>query len=317
MKKICQENNIPTARYMVCKNFNHIKKFLKTVSYPIVVKADGLAAGKGVLICKTKNEVLNFSRKIFGGKFQSSTKLVLEEYLNGEELSYFVVVDKNSHKFVGSAQDHKKIGEGETGLNTGGMGAYSPAPILNEILKEKIERKIIIPTLKALKKKGFPYKGFLYAGLMICKGNPYLIEYNVRMGDPECQVILPRIKTDLINIINASIEDRLKSLKISWSKKKCMTIVLCSKGYPLKYKKNVLIPNLLKLKHDKSFKIYHAGTKILNDEVYAIGGRVLNINNIGKNFRLIRNKILSLIHKINWKKGYYRKDIGWRIIRKK
>ena len=317
MKKICQENNIPTARYMVCKNFNHIKKFLKTVSYPIVVKADGLAAGKGVLICKTKNEVLNFSRKIFGGKFQSSTKLVLEEYLKGEELSYFVVVDKNSHKFVGSAQDHKKIGEGETGLNTGGMGAYSPAPILNEILKEKIERKIIIPTLKALKKKGSPYKGFLYAGLMICKGNPYLIEYNVRMGDPECQVILPRIKNDLINIINASIEDRLKSLKISWSKKKCMTIVLCSKGYPLKYKKNVLIPNLLKLKHDKSFKIYHAGTKILNDEVYAIGGRVLNINNIGKNFRLIRNKILSLIHKINWKKGYYRKDIGWRIIRKK
>ena len=137
------------------------------------------------------------------------------------------------------------------------------------------------------------------------------------MGDPECQVILPRIKTDLIDIVNASIENKLKSLKISWSKKKCMTIVLCSKGYPLKYKKNVLIPNLLKLKHDKSFKIYHAGTKILNNEVYAIGGRVLNINNIGKNFGLIRNKILSLIHKINWKKGYYRRDIGWRIIKKK
>ncbi len=317
MKKICQENNIPTARYMVCKNFNNINKFLKTVSYPVVVKADGLAAGKGVLICKTKNEVLNFSKKVFGGKFQSSTKLVLEEYLNGEELSYFVVVDNNSYKFIGSAQDHKKIGEGETGLNTGGMGAYSPAPILNDKLKEKIDKKIITPTLNALKKKGFPYKGFLYAGLMICKSKPYLIEYNVRMGDPECQVILPRVKNDLIDIVNASIENRLKSLKISWSKKKCMTVVLCSKGYPHKYKKNVLIPNLLKLKHDKSFKIYHAGTKILNNEVYAIGGRVLNINNIGKNFRLIRNKILSLIRKIDWKKGYYRKDIGWRIIKKK
>ena len=316
MKKLCYQNKIPTAGYKVCKSLKDVKKFFKLYSFPIVVKADGLAAGKGVEICKNKKQVERFAKLIFTGKFSNSKKLILEEFLKGEEVSYFVIVDKNNFSFIGSAQDHKRVGINETGPNTGGMGAYSPAPIINNELKNKIEKEIITPTLNALKKKKEYYTGFLYAGLMIKNNQPYLIEYNVRMGDPECQVILPRIKTDFLKIIDFAVNNKLNKLKISWKKEKCMTIVICANGYPRNYKKNILIKNLDKIKPNKNSKIYHAGTIIKNNRLFSNGGRVLNINHLGKNYKSIRKKIIQIIKKINFKNSFFRPDIGWRVIDK-
>ena len=314
MKSLCKRKKIPTANFKICKNMKEVTNFLKKSAVPVVVKADGLAAGKGVMICHSKKNVIKCCDEIFKGKFKSSKKLVLEEFLIGEEASYFLVVDKKNFTFIGSAQDHKKVKEKERGPNTGGMGAYSPAPIINKSIEKKIINRIIIPTLEDLKKRGKPFTGFLYAGLMIRKGEPYLIEYNIRMGDPECQVIMPRLKTKLIDIIEKALENKLNKIKIKWNKKKSMTIVLCSKGYPKIYKKNVIIPNFSKLKLDKDSLIYHAGTKYLNNNIVSNGGRVLNVTCLGKSFLSIRKKILKIIKKINWKKGFYRRDIGWRVI---
>ena len=316
MKQICKQNKIPTADFKICRNQLDVLHFIKRNKFPIVVKADGLAAGKGVTICKTKNQVLNISKEIFDGKFKSSNKVVLEEFLEGEEASYFLIVDKKNYKFFGTAQDHKRVGENDKGPNTGGMGAYSPAPIINSTLEKKIIKKIVEPTLQALKKKKSPYKGFLYVGLMIVNNEPYLIEYNIRMGDPECQVILPRLETDFLKIIDKAVNDNLKKLKIKWKRQKCMTIVLCSKGYPGKYEKNKLIQNIKKIKLNKNEFIFHAGTKSKNGKVYSNGGRVLNISSMGNNFKKIRENILNIIKKISWKFGFFRKDIGWKVIKK-
>jgi len=316
MKKICEKNNIPTAKFKICSTKKHVNNFLQTCRYPVVVKADGLASGKGVTICKTKKKVLDISFEILSGKFKSSRKLILEEFLEGEEASYFLVVDNNSFKFFGTAQDHKRVKENDKGLNTGGMGAYSPAPIINNLIEKKIINKIVKPTLLELKKRKKPYSGFLYVGLMIKNNEPYLIEYNIRMGDPECQVILPRLKTDLMKIIINTIENKLKTTKIKWGKNKSMTVVLCSKGYPGNYIKNKKIKNYNKLKLAKNDYIYHAGTKFENGKLLSDGGRVLNITSTGKNFFKIRSKIHQLIKKLNWTNGFYRKDIGWRVIKK-
>jgi phosphoribosylamine---glycine ligase len=316
MKDLCLQNKIPTAKFKICTKKSQVIIFLKRSKLPIVVKADGLAAGKGVVICKTKKAVINISNEIFKGKFKSSKKLVLEEFLEGEEASYFLIVDNHSYKFFGTAQDHKRVRENDKGPNTGGMGAYSPAPIINKTLEKKIIDKIVEPTLLALKKKKNPYNGFLYVGLMIKNNEPYLIEYNIRMGDPECQVILPRLKTDLVKIIVNSVANKLKKIKIKWKKEKSMTVVLCSKGYPGSYKKNKIIRNINKLKLLKNEFIYHAGTKIENGRLLSNGGRVLNITATGKSFLKIRHKIIKLIKKLNWKAGFYRKDIGWKVINK-
>ncbi|MDB9760513.1 phosphoribosylamine--glycine ligase [Pelagibacteraceae bacterium] len=316
MKSICRKYNIPTANFKICKNKKDIKKFLDNNKMPTVVKADGLAAGKGVAICHSRKEVEKFSQEIFLGKFKNSKKLILEEFLEGEEVSYFLIVDKKNYSFIGSAQDHKRVGENETGPNTGGMGAYSPAPIINKILEKKIINKIVHPTLKALRKKNNAYTGFLYVGLMIKNNEPYLIEYNVRMGDPECQVIMPRIKTDLVKILNAALDNKLNKIKIKWNKNKCMTTVLCSKGYPNKYIINKVI-DLKKIKLKKKSFILHAGTKFKNNSLVSSGGRVLNIVVLGNTFLEIRNKIFKIIKKINWKHGFFRKDIGWRVIKSK
>tara|TARA_B100000242_G_C43012066_1_gene470531 strand:+ start:52 stop:1326 length:1275 start_codon:yes stop_codon:yes gene_type:complete len=315
MKKFCQVNNIPTAKYRVCTNKNHVLNFLKKHNLPLVVKADGLAAGKGVTICFSKNKILRISNEIFKGKFKSSKKLVLEEFLDGEEASYFIISDKNNFKFFGSAQDHKKAGEKEKGPNTGGMGAYSPAVIINKKLEKKIIERIIQPTLKALKKFKKPYKGFLYVGLMIKDNNPYLIEFNVRMGDPECQVIIPRLKSDLVKIFYNSVCNKLKQTKIKWLSKKSLTIVLCAKGYPGDYQKTQ-IKSLEKIKQNRNKFIFHAGTKLINGKLISNGGRVLNFTGIGNNFLSIRNKMIILIKKLNWKNGFFRKDIGWRVIKR-
>ena len=314
MKSICKKNKIPTAQFKICKNKKDVSNFLRNSNFPLVVKADGLAAGKGVTICKNKKQILNVSNEIFKGKFKTSKKLVLEEFLEGEEASYFLIVDKKNFKFFGSAQDHKRVKEKDRGPNTGGMGAYSPAPIINKKLEEKIIRKIVKPTLLALKKKKKPYTGFLYVGLMIKNNEPYLIEYNVRMGDPECQVIIPRLNTDIVKIFNNALINKLHRINIKWKKLKCMTIVLCSKGYPGKYKKNKRIKYLNNLDYNKTSFIFHAGTKFIGNELVSNGGRVLNVTSAGKNFKTIRKNILKNIKKINWKEGFFRRDIGWRVI---
>ena len=314
MKVLCKKNNIPTAKFKICKNIKDVNNFLKKGNLPLVVKADGLAAGKGVTICKSTKQILKVSNQIFKGKFKSSNKLIVEEFLEGEELSYFLIVDKKNYKFFGSAQDHKRVGEGDKGPNTGGMGAYSPAPILSKILEKKIINKIVKPTIKSLIERKKPYTGFLYIGLMIKENEPYLIEYNVRMGDPECQVILPRLDGDLLKIIMKSLDNKLNKVKVKWKKIKCMTIVLCSKGYPGKYKKNKSIHNLEKIKNKKDFFIFHAGTKLIDNRIISIGGRVLNISSTGYSFKIIRSKIIKIIKKINWKNGFFRRDIGSKVI---
>ncbi|MDA9180731.1 phosphoribosylamine--glycine ligase [Pelagibacteraceae bacterium] len=316
MKKLCAQNRIPTAKFKICNKRSQVINFLNRSKLPIVVKADGLASGKGVTICATKKAVINISNEIFKGKFKSSKILVLEEFLEGEEASYFLIVDNHNYKFFGTAQDHKRVRENDEGPNTGGMGAYSPAPIVNKTLEKKIINKIVKPTLLALKRNKNPYNGFLYVGLMIKDNEPYLIEYNIRMGDPECQVILPRLKTDLVKIIINSVANKLKKTKIEWKKNKSMTIVLCSKGYPGNYRKNIIIANLNNLKLSKNEFIYHAGTKLMNGKFFSSGGRVLNITATGKSFLKIRHKIIKIIKKLNWKAGFYRKDVGWKVTNK-
>ncbi len=219
--------------------------------------------------------------------------------------------------FFGSAQDHKKVGEGDNGPNTGGMGAYSPSKILTSNLEEKIKKRIIEPTLSAIKDMGHSYKGFLYAGLMVDKNqNPYLIEYNIRMGDPECQVLMMKLKTDLLEIIDHALKDKLNDIKIEWSKEECITIVMCAKGYPNKYIKDSEIKNLEKITSNKHNQIFHAGTYEKNNRVLSNGGRVLNITCLSNNLKNARDESLKLIKKINWKDGFWRTDIGWKAIEK-
>ena len=315
MKNLCRKHNIPTANFGIFDNCDDASEFIKKNGAPIVVKADGLAAGKGVSICTSVEEALKNTKEILDGKFKSSKRVVLEEFIKGEEISYFAIVDKNSYHFFGSAQDHKRVGENDTGPNTGGMGAYSPSALLTKELENKIKQKIIQPTLKAMKDLGHPYRGFLYAGLMINKDEPYLIEYNIRMGDPECQVIMMRLKTDLLEIIDSIINNKLNNIKIKWSKKNSITIVLCAKGYPLNYLKNSEIKNLSKIKLDDSNQIFHAGTYSKNNKIYSNGGRVLNITSCSESLVKARNNSLSNINKINWKDGFFRKDIGWKAIK--
>ena len=315
MKNLCKENNIPTANFGVFDNLDKATNFIKKNKTPIVVKADGLAAGKGVSICFSKQEALNCTKEILNGKFKSSNRVVLEEFLKGEELSYFVVVDKNSYSFFGSAQDHKRVGEGDTGPNTGGMGAYSPSPLLTKKLENKIKKKIIDPTLLALKKLGHPFTGFLYAGLMIRKNEPYLIEYNIRMGDPECQVLMMRLKTDLLKIIDSATKNKISSLKIEWKDKSCITIVLCAKGYPYDYIKDSQIKNLSKISTDQNNQIFHAGTYQKNNKIFSNGGRVLNITSLGENISIAKKRSLDNLKKINWTDGFFRRDIAWRVLK--
>ena len=314
-KKICAKYKIPTAKFGIFENINKAKLFLNNTKFPMVVKADGLAAGKGVYICEDKENAENAIDEIFNGKFGEAKNVLLEEFLVGEEMSYFVVSDGKNIKKFETAQDHKRVGEGDIGKNTGGMGAYSPSRLINEDLDKKILDKIIHPTLNALKDMNCEYKGFLYAGLIIIKDEPYLIEYNVRMGDPECQTILPKLKTDLLEIILGCINRKLSEIKIEWHNKNSLCIVLCSKGYPDKYEKNIPINNLDNIILDPDQMVFHAGTKSENNYILSSGGRVLNFVCLANSFREARNKNIQMINKINWTNGFYRKDIGYKVIK--
>ena len=315
-KKICEKYEIPTAQFGVFDSIEAANKYLEKANKPIVIKADGLAAGKGVYICEDTESAKNAVVEIFNGKFGKAEQVLVEEFLQGEEMSYFVISDGKTFKKFNTAQDHKRVGEGDNGKNTGGMGAYCPSGLINEELDAKIVEKIIKPTFKAINDMGAVYKGFLYVGLMIKNNNPYLVEYNVRMGDPECQTILPLLKSDLLELILSCCDENLENSIVEWEDKKSICVVLCSKGYPDKYKENVEISNLDKIINDKNIFVYHAGTQLINNKVYSTGGRVLNFVSISDNLKVSREIVIKEIENLNWKNGFYRKDIGFRIIDK-
>ena len=315
-KILCQKQNIPTAKFGIFKNRSDAIDFLKNLNYPTVIKADNLASGKGVYICYTKNEAQLAINEIFDGKFGKTDNLLIEEFLYGEEMSFFTVHDGKSFKTIGTAQDHKRVLEGDKGKNTGGMGAYSPSRLINPELEHKIINKIIKPTLSGLSENKIIYKGFLYTGLMIVENEPYLIEYNVRMGDPECQTIIPKIKTDLIDIFLSCCNQSLDNLNIEWEDKKSICVVLCSNGYPENFKKNVEIKNLDKMILGKNDFLFHAGTLTKKNKVYAVGGRVLNFVSITNDFKQARENIKNHLKKLNWSEGFYREDIGHKVIKK-
>ena len=313
-KKLCKKYNIPTSKFNIFENKDSAKKFLTNSIFPLVIKADGLAAGKGVYICNTNSEALAAINEIFNGRFGKANCILIEEFLRGEEMSYFIITDGKTFKPFQTAQDHKRVGEGDVGKNTGGMGAYSPSRLINSELQNKIDEKIIKPTLKGLNDLNCNYIGFLYVGLMIIDNEPFLIEFNVRMGDPECQTILPLLNSDLGKIIDACCVKKLSSIEINWLNKKSLCIVLCSNGYPDKYNKDIKIENLDKIKWDESSLIFHAGTKLVNKDIFATGGRVLNIVNVSNKFSESKKQALNILKNINWTKGFYRKDIGYKVI---
>ena len=315
-KKICEKYNIPSAKFGVFHNIDDANNFLKKSSHPIVIKADNLASGKGVYICDSVEESSKAVKEVFEGKFGKTNKVLIEEFLKGEEMSFFIISDGISIQNFGTAQDHKRVLEGDKGKNTGGMGAYSPSRLIGEQLEKKILNKIINPTLRALKDLGAEYRGFLYAGLMIIDNEPYLIEYNVRMGDPECQTILPKLNTDLFEIFLACCNQNLREIKINWNNKKSLCVVLCSKGYPEKYEKNVEIKNLNKIELNSQDFLFHAGTIEKGGKFFSVGGRVLNFISLSDEFLKARENINKYLRKLNWTGGFYRKDIGYKVINK-
>ena len=315
-KDMCKKYNIPTATYETFSNAKDALGYIDNHSIPLVIKVDGLAAGKGVIIAETRDHAINSVNEIFSGKFgNAGDEIVIEEFLDGEEASYFIISDGESFIPLTSAQDHKRIGDGDIGLNTGGMGAYSPAPIMNKELEEKTINKIIKPTIKAMNDYGSPYIGILYAGLMIKDNEPKLIEYNVRFGDPECQVIIPRLENDLVELLVNVKEKNLDNYTLKWKENFAITVVLAAKGYPESYETGDEIKGLDAIDNIDDVEIFHAGTKTKNNKIVTSGGRVLNINGYGKNLVDAKEKAYSLVKKINWSGCYYRKDIGWRALK--
>ena len=317
MKKICKDFDIPSAKYKEITNINDAEKFIEEFNLPIVVKSDGLAAGKGVTICDSKEKAIKDIKDILNGKFKLSKKAIIEEFLQGEEASYFIITDGENYIPIGTAQDHKRIGENNTGPNTGGMGAYSPSYLITAEVEEKIKQKIIEPTLKGMKEIGCPYKGILYAGLMIENSEPKLIEYNIRFGDPECQILMMRLENDLIDLITATFNKTLLNKKVSWTKEPGITIVAASKGYPGNFEKLKEIKNIHMIKSNNKKQLFHAGTIKKNDgKIYSHGGRVLNSTVVDSNLETARNKALEILDNLDWSNKYYRRDIGYQVIDK-
>jgi len=314
-KKLCEKFNIPTAKFGIFKTKIDARNFINNSNYPIVIKADNLASGKGVYICNNENEANSAIEEIFNGKFGKAENLLIEEFLEGEEMSFFIISDGKNIKTFETAQDHKRVLEGDKGKNTGGMGAYSPSRLINPELENRIIKKIINPTLKGLSELGCEYKGFLYAGLMIINNEPYLIEYNVRMGDPECQTILPKLNTDLIEIFLACCDKKLQDIKLSWSNKKSLCVVICSKGYPDNYKKYVEIKDLENINLDENNYLFHAGTEKRDKKIYAVGGRVLNFVCLSDDFSSAKKNIINNLEQLDWSGGFYRKDIGHKVLK--
>ncbi|MEQ9308505.1 MAG: phosphoribosylamine--glycine ligase [Balneolaceae bacterium] len=310
-KDFMKRHNIPTANYEVFSQdefFNAAEYIKKDGKYPVVLKADGLAAGKGVLIPETEEEALQALEELKSGSLsEAASRLVIEEFMDGEEASVFAICDGDTFKVIGNAQDHKRVGEGDTGLNTGGMGAYSPAPIATQEILKITERDIIKPTIDGMKAEGYPYQGILYVGLMITKEGPKVVEYNCRFGDPECQVIVPAMKSDLLEVIVSCTEGKLGNTTIALDNKFRCTVVMASGGYPEAYEKGKEIKGVDDV---ESAIVFHAGTKIENGTLLTNGGRVLNVVGSGNTLQEAIDQSYSEIQKIHFDKAFYRTDIG-------
>jgi phosphoribosylamine--glycine ligase len=314
-KDLCRSAGIPTADYERFSNAHEAKAYARSRGAPIVVKADGLAAGKGVVVAESLAEAEAAIEMILGGELgEAGAELVIEEFLDGEEASFFALCDGETALPLASAQDHKRAFDGDKGPNTGGMGAYSPAPIVDAAMSARVMAEIVQPTLRAMKGMGAPYKGVLYAGLMITAEGPKLIEYNVRFGDPECQVLMPRLMSDLLPALLASRDGVLKSLDLRWHAQAALTVVMAAKGYPGPYAKGSVIEGLADAATVEGVEIFHAGTKQDGSHVVANGGRVLNVSALGKTVSEAQARAYAAITRIRWPEGFFRHDIGWRAI---
>ncbi|GGD18495.1 phosphoribosylamine--glycine ligase [Pyruvatibacter mobilis] len=314
-KDLCTRANIPTAAYGRFTNLDDALAYVGREGAPIVVKADGLAAGKGVTVAMTTDEALDAVREAFDGRFgDAGTEVVIEDFLEGEEASFFALCDGTTALPLATAQDHKRVGDGDTGPNTGGMGAYSPAPVMTPELVDQVMATIIEPTLATMKADGMPYKGVLYAGLMITADGPELIEYNARFGDPECQVLMMRMESDLLELLYAAAKGELKGKRVAWRDDPALTVVMAAKGYPGTYDKGTAINGLDDAASNADVEIFHAGTALQDGQLVATGGRVLNVTAVAPSVAQAQALAYAAIDKIDWPDGFCRRDIGWRAI---
>ena len=306
---------IPTAQYASFSDYDSSKSYLEQIEYPTVIKADGLAAGKGVIICNDKEEALKALESIFKDQAfgDAGSRVVIEEFLEGEEASFIAVVSKDKIIPLATSQDHKAVGEGDLGLNTGGMGAYSPAPIVDERLHKKIITEVMIPTMEGLISEGSPYLGFLYAGLMIKDGELKVLEFNCRFGDPETQPILIRLQSSLVELCLAAINEDMDSYSISWTKKHACGVVIASEGYPESYESNKQVT--LPVKSDQDMKLFHAGTKLIDDNVVTSGGRVFCATALGDDLKSAQSKAYNLVDSVSFDGAFHRRDIGFKGIK--
>ncbi|MCO4840299.1 MAG: phosphoribosylamine--glycine ligase [Rhodobacteraceae bacterium] len=314
-KAICDAASAPTAAYGHFTDAETAKAYVQTQGAPIVVKADGLAAGKGVIIAETMDQAVAAIDDMFDGSFgEAGAEVVIEEFMTGEEASYFILCDGENVLPIGTAQDHKRVGDGDTGPNTGGMGAYSPAPVLTDAIAQKAIDEIIRPTMAEMVRRGTPYQGILYAGLMIENGQPRLVEYNVRFGDPECQVLMMRLGAQVLDLLIAASEGRLNEVKPNWADDHAVTVVLAAKGYPDTYEKGTVIGGLDALQSDSMNMVFHAGTAERDGMIVANGGRVLNVTARGDSLAEAQQRAYAMVDKIDWADGFCRRDIGWRAL---
>ncbi len=315
VKDLCSEFGIPTAAYRRCSDAASAKTFAASLGFPVVVKADGLAQGKGVVIAESREDADAAIESMFGGLFgDAGNEVVIEEFLEGEEASFFVLTDGEHALPLAGAQDHKRAFDGDLGPNTGGMGAYSPAPILTYEIERKVMSRIVQPTIDALRARGTPYQGVLYAGLMIKDGEPKLIEYNCRFGDPECQVLMLRLKSDLLPALIAARDGVLDTFDLRWRNDVALGVVMAAKGYPGAYAKGTEIRGLEDAASVDGVEIFHAGTVARGNHILANGGRVLNVCAVGKDVREAQARAYEAIARIDWPDGFCRRDIGWRAI---
>lgn len=314
-KEICDTSGAPTAAYARFTEAEPAKAYIREQGAPIVVKADGLAAGKGVIVAMDDQTALDAIDDMFGGAFGGAgAEVVIEEFMDGEEASLFVLCDGENILSVGTAQDHKRVGEGDTGLNTGGMGAYSPAPVLSAEIEERAMEEIIKPTVAEMKRRGMSFQGVLYAGLMIKDGQPRLVEYNVRFGDPECQVLMMRLGAQAMDLMHAAAEGRLGEARVNWADDHALTVVMAANGYPGAYEKGSVINGLEGLPEDSGNMVFHAGTKASEGQIVASGGRVLNVTARGGTLQEARDRAYAAVDGIDWPDGFFRRDIGWRAL---
>ncbi|WP_229266437.1 phosphoribosylamine--glycine ligase [Leptospira sp. severe_002] len=314
-KDLCRANNIPTGAYERFSDIQSAMHYVRQQGAPIVIKADGLAAGKGVVVAMTLAEAEAAVDMMFsGGMGAAGAEVVVEEFLQGEEASFFALCDGENAIALASAQDHKRVGDGDTGPNTGGMGAYSPAPVMTDEITKRTMDEIILPTVRAMKAMGAPYKGVLFAGLMITKDGPKLIEYNARFGDPETQVLMLRLMSDFLPALIAARDGQLKNFDLRWYPDAALTVVMAAKGYPGDYKRGTTIEGLYDASQVEGVEIFHAGTKQDGQKITANGGRVLNVSALGKNVTQAQARAYQAVDRIQWPEGFCRRDIGWQAV---